>query len=233
MNLLKQTLLNAGWVRLFDVSDSNTSLEKRDELVSTIASLSRGNIEPEIKTGLMEKLIEWEHSKPLEFIRGYKDHFGIQYSLRNCNPNFTDYKTHRQNIVLFMFKVPIFVARQMMTHRISWLELSRRYVTPDKVPFEYWFPETIGGKPIDQKELIKRYENIYYWFRDNRKLSNEIARTFLPLSLYTYMYGMFDVPAYKNFIYYRLQKSTQEQTRMVAETMKALVDEYQPEFGKE
>ncbi len=46
-----------------------------------------------------------------------------------------------QNFFVFHTKIDIVTARQFMRHRTSWQELSRRYVSGNKVPFEVYLTE--------------------------------------------------------------------------------------------
>ena len=215
-----------GWVRLMSC---HTMHDDCEDFVATIASLSRGNINavvPDNAQEIFEALCKNKHNKMLEFVRLSPD-WDIATSYRHKNfHRIEDWDEVKANIALFQFKFPIFVARQMMVYRsVTWLEMSRRYVTPEKVPFEFWFPPQ--SDPLYTKELA---QNLVEEYKEAIKegCKPEIARAFMPQSTYTYVYGMFNVPALKHFLEERLHKSAQEQTRDVAYAMKELVWKNQP-----
>lgn len=214
-----------GWVRLMSC---HTMHDDYEEFIGTIASLSRGNtnaVVPDNAQEIFEALCKNRHHKMLEFVRLSPD-WDIATSYRHKNfHRIEDWDEVKANIALFQFKVPIFVARQMMVYRsVTWLEMSRRYVTHEKVPFEFWFQPDFNLQFA--KNFTRKWISCYE--KAVAKCKPEIARAFMPLSTYTYIYGMFNVPALKHFLEERLHKSAQEQTRDVANAMKELVWKEQP-----
>lgn len=213
-----------GWVRLMSCNDM---YDEKEKFIATISSLSRGNIDavcPDRWKTIYQNLLKQQHYKMLEFVRLSPD-WDIKTSCRHSPFYFTETKTITDNVALFQFKVPIFVARQMMVYRVTWLEMSRRYVTDRRVPFDFWFPP--NSDPLYEKDCAHNWLEEYANAID-AGCKPEIARAFMPQSTYTYVYGMFNVPALKHFLEERLHKSAQEQTRDVANAMKELVWKEQP-----
>ena len=240
-----------GFVELWDFSLSNLNQESREETVSVVASISYGNEMAKNPKKLWNFLIKRGHKSPFEFIRfpeddlnGFED-YSISESLRNSD--FITYeeflkgnslislddlvKIHKQTIAVFKIKVPLFVRSQYHRHRCcSYLELSRRYVKPDKVEFEFWgimdLPSQLNYE-IDV--LIEKAEKVY---KGLVKLGYkpEVARSVLPQSLYTIFWVMKDYKCARNFYVERYSKQAQEQIREVAKAKLELLYKYQPEF---
>jgi thymidylate synthase (FAD) len=143
----------------------------------------------------------------------------------------TDTDQHKQNIACFRIKVPIFVARQFMRHRsFSYLEMSRRYTKGSKVPFEFWFPETMLGRfyTKDQSDIwVKEHNNLI-----GIGLETQVASRFLPQTTYTEFYIMGEVEGIRNFLNLRLDSYSQAEIRECAEAMLELLEKHQPELAK-
>jgi thymidylate synthase (FAD) len=145
-------------------------------------------------------------------------------------------------------RAPIFVARQIVRHRTSnWNELSGRY---SEIPADYYVPAVSrmnpqGGVSIQSsnegatiagvdaarfslecsceesvsvyKELLSRYE-----------LSREVARTVLPLGVYTEWFWKIDLRNMLNFLKLRLDTHAQYEIRVYAEALAAIVSQWVP-----
>src|SRR5574344_1244660 len=61
-------------------------------------------------------------------------------------------KIIKQHFKVFLYKVDLPTRSQMVRHRCSWQELSRRYVSGSRVPFEYY----VSGK---MKLLVSKHED--------------------------------------------------------------------------
>jgi len=218
-------------VELWDFSRANENDEARKEAVCLVASISYGNEYCKDPDRLWNLLIERGHESPFEFVRSVYVADGRNMNLRNeeflsldacCEEAKRDELTaYEKYITTFKLKVPIFVARQIQRHRsFSYMEMSRRYVKGEKVRFEFW----CWGNSL--ANMAKAYYNSLI----DKGAKPEVARTNLPLSLYTQFWMQGDYRAWLNFFIHRLHPEAQEETRLVAEAMWRLLKEHQPEI---
>jgi len=236
-----------GFVELWDVSRSCVDRESIVETVATIATLSYGNDAPKDPNALYKFLVDKGHTSVFEFIRTglSPEQSTIQSSLRNESiKTYVELRAkniellrlttsieklceiHKSNIAMFKLKVPIFVARQIMRHRCaSYLEMSRRYVKDSKKPFEFYYKN-------DDNEFIQSYaialDNYHNLLSKGYK--PEMARSVIPIGAYTIFFMMVDRKCFYNFAQQRIHPHAQFETRIAAETMLKLLQEYQPEF---
>ena len=246
--LMRKSVLDAGYVAIYEFSDSIRSLNHAMEFVGTIASISHGNFYTgERAIELANKLLyKWHHMSPFEFVRiplsltlDEPVSLGIEKSFRN---NLSKYfcmwsktkpedfdshvEVHRANLVLFKVKCPIFVARQIMRHRsFSFMERSMRYMSAnDLQKLEFYLPA---------KDKLK---NLPYNIRDVARflielgMDVETVRCILPLGTYTEFYILGDVFAYANFFKQRLGSGVQRETKQYAEAMLFLIDKNNQRF---
>lgn len=156
----------------------------------------------------------------------------IHYLLRNEHTS-----PFEQVVLTFHCKMPIFVARQWVRHRTARLnEISGRYsVMKD----EFYVPELnqmkaqssdnkqarsdeaipegdeiIAELQADQAHLYKNYLGMI-----DKGLARELARTNLPLSLYTEWYWQIDLHNLFHFIRLRLDPHAQYEIRVYAEAL--------------
>jgi thymidylate synthase (FAD) len=124
-------------------------------------------------------------------------------------------ETHKVFTACFKVKAPIFVARQVMRHRsFSFLEMSRRYVNPSSVKFDFWDPANV----IDAKQITETYYDLR-----NKGHKPEVARAILPLCTYTTFYVCGEIYGLANFMKLRLAKEAQPETRELARAMMQLL----------
>ena len=104
----------------------------------------------------------------------------------------------KQHFKVFLYKVDLPTRSQMVRHRLSWQELSRRYVSAKRVPFEFYVSEKLKGfsaeigeesydaDPIKTSinDLIEYNENMYYALLDAGVKPQE-ARRIIPQAAYT------------------------------------------------
>lgn len=170
-----------------------------------------------------------------------EDEFGEEYLLTNLRAclsdqskyefDFIDLKEYfntdldeihviRQNFKVFYKKIPLFVARQLVRHRASFQELSRRYTDDESSPIEFY------AKDSDMKGV---YTSIYHMnLRQYKHLiaqgeEPEDARAVLPTALYTKLWTAFTPSGYDNFIKLRTKKNAQSEIRQLAEGFEKLV----------
>lgn len=145
----------------------------------------------------------------------------------------------------FHIKMPIFVARQWIRHRMANLnEYSGRYSVMDR---EFYIPspdvlarQSLGNKqgregPLSPEEsgrvleLLKQdaerafddYDEMID--EDGIRLSRELARINLPLSTYTQMYWKIDLHNLLNFLRLRMDAHAQYEIRVFAEAIGRIV----------
>jgi len=238
--------LDTGYVELWDFSSANWNQDSRIEAVATVAGICYGKPPKDAKK-LVERL--WTESGGLpssafEFIRDGRTP-GIEGSLRNDShlatyeddPEASEEdlaREHKTNIATFRLKVPIFVARQIMRHRLfSYQELSRRYTDDKRVPLDFWPPEGGEGEITAMTLFQLAYtmeEQIYRLLLDSN-VRAELARAVLGTGLYTEFWMMGDQKAWANYFALRLDQHTQKEHRKVAQAMRGLLEEHQSEFA--
>ena len=242
---MKVEIVQEAWI-------SNLSKKHRLNFIANIASISYGNDFAKEPKKLVKYLIERGHQSLFEFIRfpyitndGCIKGFSIEDSLRH-NPGLLTFYEYNElvdkdvdltpslieiwksTLVCLKIETPIFVDRQLVRHRSdSRIELSRRYVKPDKVKFSYWFPEILG------KDIVSELESFYNdTYQKNLELFKraELARFNLPLNLYTKYYVLRDFKGARNFYVRRYSKHAQKETRELVELELYIIQENQPEF---
>ena len=143
-------------------------------------------------------------------------------------------------------KLPIFVARQWMRHRIaSYNEVSGRYSMMEN---EFYLPDlerftrqAEDNKQGSSEEIIKEANHVresrlmrqkvaykLYKLEIEKEVSREIARTELPLSAYTEFYFKIDLHNLSHFLKLRLDKHAQYEIRAYAEAIAELVKLWVP-----
>jgi thymidylate synthase (FAD) len=146
-------------------------------------------------------------------------------------------------------KMPIFVARQWIRHRMASLnEVSGRYSV---LPSEFYVPErdrlgrqsttnkqgTGDGYSVDQQTTIMKlliddagrsFELYETLCDDDTDLARELARINLPLSTYTEFYWKIDLHNLLHFLKLRCDSHAQYEIRAYADIIQALVEMWTP-----
>jgi thymidylate synthase (FAD) len=162
------------------------------------------------------------------------------------------------NSFRFHIRTPIFVAREWFRHRMSsFNEESGRY---HKLESDFYVPEpenvrTQVGKPgayyFEQvedevaKDTIETFNRVYdetysqYQRLIEKGVAKEVARSLLPLGVYTQFYWTLNARSLMNFISLRNEDSAQYEIRMYAEAVERLFAARMPvthscfvEFGR-
>ncbi len=158
----------------------------------------------------------------------------IHYLLRNDHTS-----PFEQVMLTFHTKMPIFVARQWVRHRTARLnEISGRYSImkdefyvpePDQMRVQSTDNKQARGEEVleaelnqkmiaemeaDQRQIYSHYEQM---IEDG--LAREIARSNLPLSLYTEWYWQIDLHNLFHFLRLRMDAHAQYEIRVFAEAM--------------
>ena len=127
----------------------------------------------------------------------------------------------KQHFKVFLFKVDFPTRSQMVRHRISWQELSRRYVSAKRVPFEFYVSEKLKGNQKVQ-DLIKQSEDLYFELLESGIKPQE-ARRVIPQMGYTQIWGAFQPKQLENYFKLRLDESSQWEIRQTAIAMQELI----------
>lgn len=122
---------------------------------------------------------------------------------------------------VFLFKVDFPTRSQMVRHRISWQELSRRYVSAKRVPFEFYVSEKLKENQKVQ-DLIKQSEDLYFELLESGVKPQE-ARRVIPQMGYTQIWGAFMPKQLDNYFKLRLDEHAQWEIRQTAIAMQELL----------
>lgn len=161
---------------------------------------------------------------------------GVDDSINYLNTSPEEIQIIRDNFKVFLFNVDLATRAQMVRHRCSWQELSRRYVSGKKTPFEFYVSEKLGSittnygytesgtiDSFDMYDIISLCTDFY-----NTALLNgvkpEEARRILPQAMMTTIWGAFQPTQLANFFTLRLDSHAQREIRLVAEAMKEAID---------
>ena len=147
----------------------------------------------------------------------------------------------------FHIKAPVFVARQLVKHRVGlvWNEVSRRYVD-DEV--EFYVPEDWRGAPENSKQgsssevidinpynrMIDDYQSVCktakwtYEYLLGKGVAPEQARMVLPQSMMTEWYWSGTLMAFARVCNLRCKPDTQLETQVVANQIDEIGEEYFP-----
>lgn len=200
-------ILNHGYVSLVDCMPRLCPEGRTVEhaIVRAARTSYRGGLKS-IKEdlGLLRYLIRNHHTSPLEFVR-----------------------------IVFKIKCPMFVARQIMRHRTTSInEVSARYT---ELPDEFYVPEAFrvqhihnkqsSGEEFKDENLNSLYEKSCRESYDTylkllkSGVAREIARSVLPVGIYTEFYLTLDLNNLFKFLTLRTAEDCQYETRQVAQSM--------------
>ncbi len=161
---------------------------------------------------------------------------GEEYLLTNLRALIADigdnvdqfYNTDEKDITLikkhfkvFKSKIPLFIARQFMRHRVQWQEMSRRYVSGKKQEFEFYMSPKLDNSTIKlhYKSCVQQYNKA-----TEQGVLPQDARQVLPQSMYTEMYSAWYPSQLQSMLDLRTAESTQVEMRELAKGIKTLVN---------
>jgi thymidylate synthase (FAD) len=148
-----------------------------------------------------------------------------------------------QVVFKFHWKLPIFVARQIVRHRMTSInELSGRYSempdecyvpTPDRICTQSKTNKQGSGNTLEDKvlisdiiqEIVYEQSEIFRNYQNNLKdnVSREIARINLPLSTYTEWYWTINLHNLFHFLKLRMDNHSQWETQQYANAIFELI----------
>lgn len=157
---------------------------------------------------------------------------GPEESLNYLNTTPEEIQIIKDNFKVFLFNVDLSTRAQMVRHRCSWQELSRRYVSGKKQPFEFYISEKMKGV------ISEHFDDESNFFFDTKDIVRiclehydeaiaagvkpEEARRILPQAMMTTIWGAFQPTQLDNFFTLRLHKTAQREIRLVAEAMREI-----------
>ena len=171
-------------------------------------------------------------------LRALIEMVGPEASLNYLNTSDEEIQIIRDNFKVFLFNVDLSTRAQMVRHRVSWQELSRRYVSGTKSPFEFYRSKklsTINYYPSgmfdrDDDPLKFNMDDIielcvdYYDKAIASGVKPEEARRILPQAMMTQIWGAFQPSQLDNWFKLRLDSHAQLEIRCVAEAMQELIN---------
>jgi thymidylate synthase (FAD) len=151
------------------------------------------------------------------------------------------------NSFRFHVKCPLFVAREWFRHRIgSFNEFSARYSPVENhfyVPSEEDVRKQIGKpgyysfEPVDPKlskeaveTIAEHYQHAYgtYTYLMSMGVAKELARTVLPVGMYTQFYWTVNARSLMNFLSLRTAKTAQKEIRDYADEVEKIFKDKMP-----
>lgn len=166
-------------------------------------------------------------------LRALIEDVGPEASLNYLNTSDEEIQIIRDNFKVFLFNVDLSTRAQMVRHRVSWQELSRRYVSGKKQPFEFYISEKIKST-ISVNDIVGADEDFttqkvidicltHYYAALESGVKPEEARRILPQAMMTQIWGAFQPSQLDNWFKLRLNPHAQSEIRMVAQAMQELI----------
>lgn len=141
----------------------------------------------------------------------------------------------KQHFKVFKFHVDLPTRSQMVRHRVNWQELSRRYVSGERVPFQFYISEKMKNvtyTDTDNPEVPFSYSvddvievclGFYKQALDDGVKPQE-ARRIIPQAAYSTIWGAFQPTQYANFMKLRDDSHAQWEIQQTAQAMKACIE---------
>ena len=144
----------------------------------------------------------------------------------------------KQYFKVFLYKVDFPTRSQMVRHRISWQELSRRYVSGERIPFEFYVSEKMKDVkqtlwiPIDDSTETSQEVSTedliivciwHYKKALEQGVKPQEARRIIPQAAYTQIWGAFQPKQLDNYFKLRLDESAQWEIQQTAIAMQELI----------
>ena len=181
----------------------------------------------------MRKFGEWVVEDKKYLLTNYR---ALVYDVENCYINESWLKFYntleeceiiKAHFKVFLFKVDFPTRSQMVRHRINWQELSRRYVSGKRVPFEFYISEKMKDVTSEggtTKQILDICLEHYYKALEDGVKPQE-ARRIIPQAGYSQIWGGFQPTQLENYFKLRLDSHSQWEIRKTAEAMKELIGE--------
>ena len=185
----------------------------------------------------IEKYGEWVEKDGKKYLltnlRALIADVGPDESLKYLNTSEEEIQIIKDNFKVYLFNVDLATRAQMVRHRCSWQELSRRYVSGKKTPFDFYVSEkmksTISVNDIvgsDEEFTAQKVIDIcltHYYAALESGVKPEEARRILPQAMMTTIWGAFQPTQLANFFTLRLHKTAQREIQQTAQAMHDLI----------
>ena len=192
----------------------------------------------ETKTSNIEKYGEWiEYENITYLLTNYRaivydfEQFGNKgVDLRDRYNTEEECEIIKEYFKVFLFKVDFPTRSQMVRHRVNWQELSRRYVSGERVSFEFYVSDKM--KNVESSYFMKDYNtseviNIclnHYKEALKQGVKPQEARRIIPQAAYTQIWGAFQPKQLENYFNLRLDKHSQWEIQQTAIAMQELIN---------
>lgn len=170
-------------------------------------------------------------------LRALIEDVGHEESLQYLNTSDEEIQIIRDNFKVFLFNVDVPTRTQMIRHRVSWQELSRRYVSGKKKEFDFYISKKMRD-PVSHYIFDEYQEDdqlgtediidicvAHYDAAIASGVKPEEARRILPQAMMTQIWGAFQPRQLESYFKLRLHKTAQREIQQVSEAMKELIDE--------
>lgn len=147
------------------------------------------------------------------------------FDIRTTYNTLEECKIIKEKFKVFLYKVDFPTRSQMVRHRVNWQELSRRYVSGKRVPFEFYISEKMKDVTTeygDTQKILDICLEHYYKALENGVKPQE-ARRIIPQAGYSQIWGGFQPTQLENYFKLRLDSHAQWEIRKTAEAMKELL----------
>lgn len=155
----------------------------------------------------------------------------------------------KDHFKVFLFNVDFPTRSQMVRHRVNWQELSRRYVSGKRIPFNFYVSEGMkkvksirkidGVIESDDGVEVTRSSHIenttvslinqcveHYYAALEQGIKPQEARRIIPQAAYTQIWGAFQPAQLQNFFDLRMDEHAQFEIRKCAEAMYNIIESY-------
>ena len=183
-----------------------------------------------------------ERCKNFEIVNSNEVIEDIKNSYLNWFNSEHDCEIIKQHFKVFKYNVDIVTRAQMVRHRVNWQELSRRYVSGERVPFEFyvaekmknvtstvekeiWYEKDDGSEDTRTGIFNQTTQSIiddclaHYYAAIDQGVKPEDARRIIPQGMQTIIWGAFQPRQLENFYKLRLEPKAQVEIREVATAM--------------
>ena len=127
----------------------------------------------------------------------------------------------KQNIYTFLYKMDISTSKQHVRHRVSHQEMSRRYVSGKKAPFEFYYSKALREHKATKGLFDTAVSQYYTLLKDG--VQPQEARRVLPQAMYTTIWSAFNKPQIENYINLRADKHAQWEIQQIAIAMRDMI----------
>jgi thymidylate synthase (FAD) len=207
-------------------------IQEKDENGNVVASYN------DTQTSNIEKYGEWIEVEGCKYlltnfraiVNDFEQYGSRGVDLRNRYNTLEECEIIKQHFKVFNFKVDLPTRSQMVRHRVSWQELSRRYVSGERVPFEFYISDKM--KNVESSYFMKDYNtseviNIclnHYKQALSQGVKPQEARRIIPQAAYTQIWGAFMPKQLDNYFKLRLDSTAQYEIRKTTEAMQELIE---------